>query len=412
MPESPRTTAIRSRRAGWLTRTGWAPLLWIAAAAVATMRGLLVHVDSWLPVHLALLGAVSNVILVWSAHFTNAVLRTRDDGRTGQARRLAVFNMGAALVVAGAVYDAFPVLGTGAALVALAVLAHARWLLVSMRRSLPARFAPTVRFYVAAATMLVVGIGLGVALEAGAGGDAWAPRILVAHLTVNLIGWVSLTVIGTLVTLWPTMLRTPMGEGSETRTFAVLPSLLVAVTASALGVIVDSHVVAAVALVAFLLVLLEVAKPLASQARRKRPRDFATRSVLAGSVWFVVGVAILAWTELRAGSWDSVAETISSTVLPILILGFAIQVVLGALTYLVPVMVGGGPAAVRRSIRRLERGGLTRLTIANVALLGVVLAPHPVVRALCLAITTAAVLVDVILLAFGTWQTRLLPAAP
>lgn len=382
------------------------PLLWIVAAAAATMRGLLVEVDRWLPVHLALLGAVSNVILVWSAHFTNAVLRTRDDGHAGQARRLAVFNVGAVLVIAGAVHDAFAVLGAGAALVALAVLAHTRWLFVSLRHSLPARFAPTVHYYVAAATMLILGIGLGVALEAGAGGDPWAPRILVAHLTVNLLGWVSLTVIATLVTLWPTMLRTPMGAGSESVTFAALPSLLVAVTAAALGALLDWHIVAAVGTAAFLLVLLPTARPLAEQARRKRPRDFATLSVLAGSAWFVGGVAILGWTELRAGSWDSVADTIGSVVLPILLLGFAIQIVLGALTYLVPVMIGGGPDTVRRSITRVQRGGRTRLTVANLAVLGIILGSRPDIHALCLATAAAVVLTDVALLALPTARAR------
>jgi nitrite reductase (NO-forming) len=382
------------------------PLLWIVAAAAATLRGLLVEVDRWLPVHLALLGAVSNVILVWSAHFTNAVLRTRDDGHAGQARRLAVFNVGAVLVIAGAVHDAFAVLGVGAALVALAVLAHTRWLLVSLRHSLPARFAPTVRYYVAAATMLIIGIGLGVALEAGAGGDSWAPRILVTHLTVNLLGWVSLTVIGTLVTLWPTMLRTPMGEGSESATFAALPSLLVAVTAAALGALLDWHIVAAVGTAAFLLVLIPTARPLAEQARRKRPRDFATLSVLTGSAWFVGGVAILSWTELRASSWDSVADTIGSVVLPILVIGFAIQIVLGALTYLVPVMVGGGPDAVRRSITRVQRGGRTRLTVANLAVLGIILGSRPDVHALCLATTAAVVLTDAAVLALATARAR------
>ncbi|MBI1378313.1 MAG: hypothetical protein GC157_12645 [Frankiales bacterium] len=412
MRELPGRHPNRARRAAWLIRTGWAPLLWIAAAAAALLHDLLAGGDGWLPVHLALLGAVSNVIVVWSAHFANAVLRTRDDGHAGQARRLVALNAGVLTVVAGEVQDVLPVLVAGAVLVALAVLAHAWWLLARLRRSLPARFSRVVRYYVAAAAMLVVGICLGVALEAGAGGDAWAPRLLVAHLTLNVVGWVSLTVVGTLVTLWPTMLRTPMGDGSETVAFAALPLLVMAVTTSALGALLGRHVVSSLGDLAFLVVLVAVGRPLVRQARSKPPRELGALSVLAGCLWFVAGIPILAWAELRAGSWESVADTIGSVVLPMLVLGFAVQTVIGALTYLVPVMLGGGPDAVRRSIVRVQRGGRVRLVMGNAALVGAVVLPRADARALCLAACVVVLLLDVGVLALGAVSARTRAAVP
>jgi hypothetical protein len=35
--------------------------------------------------------------------------------------------------------------------------------------------------------------------------DEWHERVLVAHVAVNVLGWMGITVLGTLVTLWPTM---------------------------------------------------------------------------------------------------------------------------------------------------------------------------------------------------------------
>ena len=35
---------------------------------------------------------------------------------------------------------------------------------------------------------------------------SWHGRLLLAHETVNILGFVGLTVVGTLMTLWPTML--------------------------------------------------------------------------------------------------------------------------------------------------------------------------------------------------------------
>ncbi len=45
---------------------------------------------------------------------------------------------------------------------------------------------------------------------------------------VNLLGWIGLTVLGTLVTLWPTMLRTQMADNAESASEHALPVLSVA----------------------------------------------------------------------------------------------------------------------------------------------------------------------------------------
>ncbi len=386
-----------ARRAAWLVRTAWPPLLWLLAAVVVLLRGLVVEVDGWLPVHLVLLGAVSNVVLVWTAHFTNAVLRRPSDDRPAQARRIAAFNVGALLVVAGAVLESVPLLSTGALVVVLAVTAHALWLMRALRSSLPARFARTVHYYIAAAALLVLGIGAGVALEAGVGGDELEPRLVVAHLTLNLLGWLALTVLGTLITLWPTMLRTPMGGAVEVAQLAALPWLVVAVIASAAAVLVDLRVVAALALVGFLGVAARMASPFVGQLRAKPPREVATWSVLAGLLWSALGTAGLAVVELVGPGWETVDDRFGQHVLVSLIVGFAVQVVVGALCYLVPVMLGGGPAAVRASIQQVAVLGRSRVAVLNLGVLIAVLAPGPG-RTIGLLLAGAAVVADVAVL--------------
>lgn len=386
-----------ARRAGWLVRTAWPPLLWLLAAVVVLLRGLVVEVDGWLPVHLVLLGAVSNVVLVWTAHFTNAVLRRPSDDRPAQARRIAAFNVGALLVVAGAVLESVPLLSTGALVVVLAVAAHALWLARALRSSLPARFARTVRYYIAAASLLVLGIGAGVALEAGVGGDGLEPRLVVAHLTLNLLGWLALTVLGTLITLWPTMLRTPMGDAVEVPQLAALPWLVVAVIGSAAAVLADLRVVAALALLGFLGVAARMVSPFVRQMRTKPPREVSTWSVLAGVLWFALGTAGLAVVELVGPDWETVDDRFGQHVLVCLIVGFAVQVVVGALCYLVPVMLGGGPAAVRASIQQVAVLGRSRVAVLNLGVLVAVFAPGPG-RTIGLLLAGAAVVADVAVL--------------
>lgn len=400
-----------ARRAGWLIRTAWPPLLWLLAAVVMLLRGLVVEVDGWLPVHLVLLGAVSNVVLVWTAHFTNAVLRRPSDDRPAQARRIVAFNVGALLVVAGAVLESVPLLSTGALVVVLAVAAHAIWLARALRSSLPARFARTVRFYIAAASLLVLGIGAGVALEAGVGDDEIEPRLVVVHLTLNLLGWLALTVLGTLITLWPTMLRTPMGDAVEVAQLAALPWLVIAVIGSAAAALADLRIIAALVLVGFLAVAARLTSPFVSQLRAKPPREVATWSVLAGVLWFVLGTAGLAVVELVGPDWEAVDDRLGRHVLPCLIVGFAVQVVVGALCYLVPVMLGGGPAAVRASIQQVAALGRSRVALLNLGVLVVVLAPGAG-RTLGLLVAGVAVVADVAVLALTAVRASRRTASP
>ena len=57
----------------------------------------------WLVVHAVLLGAVTHAVLVWSTHFTQALLKTSAalDPRARQNARLTVLLAGAALVILG-----------------------------------------------------------------------------------------------------------------------------------------------------------------------------------------------------------------------------------------------------------------------------------------------------------------------
>ena len=70
------------KRTPWHVRTGAIVLAWLAVSAVAAAWSLVGDVSHWLLVHLLLLGAVSNAILVWSSHFAAALLRLPDTGRT------------------------------------------------------------------------------------------------------------------------------------------------------------------------------------------------------------------------------------------------------------------------------------------------------------------------------------------
>ncbi len=351
-------------------------VLWL----VATMVAVLLHGDlpapRWLMIHLLLLGAVSHSILVWSRHFADALLHTpaRAGDRRRQSARLALLNGGTALVVAGVLAGRWPVTAAGATAVAVAVLWHGGSLVTRLRAALPARFAMTVRYYVAAAVLLPVGALLGTLMARGAD-DRTHERLLLAHVALNVLGWLGLTVLGTLVTLWPTMLRTRIAAGAERAASRALPVLLVAVTVTVAAALTGILPGAALGLGLYLAGLGVLAGPFLRAARGKPPASFATWSVLAGLLWLVGTLLFLTIAVAGSATWGQAHGRLAD-VTPALAAGFAPQVLLGALSYLMPVALRGGPAAVRAATRVLDRGGPLRLALVNLGLLAA-LPPAP-----------------------------------
>lgn len=363
-------------RTAWHLRVGAVVSAWLLAAVVAGLRGLVVDVEPWLVVHLLLLGAVSNAILIWGSYFAEALLRLPEKGdRRAEAARLVVFNAGAVTVVAGMTAEWWAAVVVGATLAATAVVWHGADLLGRMRRSLPSRFGATVRYYVAASAMLPLGIALGVVLADDGLDDEMHARVALAHVGLNVLGWIGLTVLGTVVTLWPTMLHTQVAEGAERAARRAQPVLVAGVLAVAVGALAGLVWVVVPGLLCYVAGLVVTGRALLQEARRRPPRGYATLSVAAGYLWLTGSVIALAVVVASAGSWADAAETADRLGAPLLV-GFAAQVLLGALSYLVPVVLGGGPTAARATGAVLDTAGRTRAAVVNAGLL-LALAPVP-----------------------------------
>ncbi|MEV4701862.1 hypothetical protein [Actinoplanes sp. NPDC049316] len=371
------STAVTGR-ATWHRRTGLLPAAYLAALVLLAFVHPFLPAWRWLAIHLLLLGAATNAILVWSAHFTAAVLRVPAPAhRRAEAVRLAVLNAGVIAVLAGGTADR-PWLGVaGAAAVFAAVAGHLAWLAVRLRSALPARFAVTVRYYLAAAVALLTGIPAG----------AWmlvadAPvrsRILLFHAHVNLLGWIMLTVLGTVLTLWPTVLRTRMDPAAVAASRASLGTALGGLGLLAAGVLAWWPPAAVAGLLVFAVAVLVTALPAARAARQKPPESFAAWSIAAGAGWLLVALAVDGVTLMRAAGPDAAADHFGAVLTPLLV-GSVAQILLGALAYLLPMALGGGPARVRDRTAALDRRWPQRLAMTNAALIVFLLPVGPYVR--------------------------------
>ncbi|MEV0900469.1 hypothetical protein [Actinoplanes sp. NPDC049802] len=365
-------------RARWHRRAGALPLLYLASLVALALAHPLLPTWRWLAIHMLLLGAATNAILVWSAHFTAAVLRVpAPQRRTGEVARLGLLNVGVVAVLAGGAAE-LPWVGVGgAAAVFAAVAAHLLWLTARLRSALPARFAVTVHYYVAATTALLTGIPAGAWMLVT--DDAARSRLILFHAHVNLLGWVMLTILGTVLTLWPTVLRTRMADDAIAAARIALPLAVSGLTLLAVAVLAWWPLVTAAGLALIAAAVVRTVIPAVRVGLARPPESFAAWSIAAGAAWLLAALVLDAWTLLTAGGPDEGVDRFGIVLLPLLA-GAVAQVLIGSLAYLLPMVLGGGPAVVRERNAALDRNWAQRVAMANAALLAFLLPTGPYAR--------------------------------
>lgn len=94
------------------------------------------------------------------------------------------------------------------------------------------------------------------------------------------------------------------------------------------------------------------------------PRDRVTYpglSAFAALIWLTVAML---WYAVRLAMPIDLPEIPTLA----LLLGFAAQLLIGTMSYLLPTTMGGGPRAVRAGLAELARGSLFRVVLFNAAL--------------------------------------------
>lgn len=353
-------------RATWHRKASKPVSVWMMALFVVLMTHRWIPESLWLMVHMITLGLITNSILVWSQHFTEALLKNRlpDSARGEQIRRIYLLNASIVTMMVGVIFNLFPVTLVGSTGVGLMVAWHGYSLLKQVKQALPARFQSTIHFYIAASWLLPIGAAFGATLAAGLSSQ-WHSRFLLAHEAVNVLGFVGFTVVGTLMTLWPTMLRTKMTTDAVGTSQRALYIMSAGIAVTVLGALAGWRFVAVTGLVLYALALCLVAYLMIRTCVTKKPTEFATMSVAAGFAWFIIGV-LTAATLVATHDFPSLNLR---TATPMYTVGFLVQVLLGAMSYLLPARMGGGSAAVRAANKEFNRFAAGRVLMVNLCLL-------------------------------------------
>ncbi|WP_243106925.1 hypothetical protein [Actinomyces lilanjuaniae] len=374
-----RRSAGASRRTTQVRRNAVVVAWLVTAAALTglTVIGPLARLGTWLPLHALLLGGIGSAITTWSAHFADTLLhRPALGGAALLDARLCAHTVGTVVVLTGVTIGRAEVTVVGVAVIMAQALTGVVAIGVQYRRAVAARMAPLAMHYAVALVLLALGAALGYLTSwADTTGRAdLADVFYLAHTITMVLGFVGTTVLGTLTVLWPTMLRTRMEPEAARWAHRGLPFLVVGtVLMAGCGA---WRPLALSGVLVYVAGACGVVVPAFKTALRVPPTSFATASAAAAISWLLGCIGFIGLGTYLADDLAAARETIHVVRLA-LGAGFALQVLVAALSYLTPVMLGGGPAMARRTNAVMNRFASYRVTAANTGLLLAVVALLP-----------------------------------
>lgn len=365
----------RSQRAAAERRV---TMLSVALAAVYVVAGLVALVASgstalgtWLPLHLLLAGAAATAIAGVMPYFSAAVASAPPAPSALRLFAVVGVALGALLVILGRLYPTaapISIAGIGGLVYIVGLLAVAAATLQPLRRALGSRRFVVGTIYGVAVLDVICGVALSTLFL-----FAWAPVVNAwsvlkpAHAWLNLFGFVSLVIAGSLLHLLPTVAGARIARtGASIATFACLAA---GPMITALGFAVRLDLVAIAGALLTLIGALALGMHAITVHRKAGHwttdphwHRFSTWSLTACVAWFIVGTAVATWTVVTGGA-TAAGWQLAPLVAPLGI-GWVMQALVGSWSHIVPAI---GPGTLQQ--HALQRVTLGRADLARIAAL-------------------------------------------
>ena len=325
--------------------------LWLIVSAVLGAVLLLGMTTGWSPpsglrlvhVHAALVGGVAQIMLGAILAFISPLLTTGGSRSTSHPVLFAAMNGGALGMVAGFAARDYLLVGIAGSIILLVFASVFADVVRSSRASL---ISPPLNiwFYGIALAALFFGLGIGEAIAL-----RWWPLTGIgqgrlAHIHLNLLGFVTLTIVGTMHQLFPTVLNRPLHSPRLARwTFWLFPG--------GIGLLVAgftlSHVVLQIC-AGFVLLAgsgLYGYNMLRTWSGAVDSRSTASDHLLMATFFLVMSIVAgllvainVLWTPpaVPFGTLHLVAYT------HLALVGFILQTIMGALSHLLPITLAAG----------------------------------------------------------------------
>ncbi|MDO5670469.1 MAG: beta-carotene 15,15'-monooxygenase [Corynebacterium sp.] len=334
--------------------TGFGLLLASAAGVAVTW---------WAIVHPFTLGGLTTAVIVYSTHFTEALTRTPAASCGPVAARVLVLQAGILLLLLGDAGPAWsPLADAGAAAVIVVSLWHGVALWRRLRGSLAGSVVVTVPFYLVAAGFLVLAVVF--AWAAGRGVGSYDP-LIAAHSRATVWGFTWLTVLGTIVSLLPTLSGAQISARARARCTRSLVVHSLGVVGAMVLLLIDARLAALPLLLTVVAAVLLVQPILGAALHGSRWRTSGI-GVSAGVLWMI---ALSTMDAVALARGVDPRETIRILV-PALLGAGLLQLVTSVLLHLLPILAGAGPP-------RADRGGVARLVLINLGGIATLISPGP-----------------------------------
>jgi hypothetical protein len=336
--------------------TGFSWLVISSILGLAILIGLVrgTPLPSWVRlvhVHAALVGGVAQMILGGFLAFIPPLLMTGQKQRDSHPLLFLTINSGAVGMLVGFWLRQYLVVGIAGFLVVGAFLWIAGDAWKQARRSLN---SPPLNlwYYAVALCSLFAGLAAGESMALGLLPQSYG-YVRLAHIHLNLIGFVTLAIIGTMHNLLPTVLNTPLASPKLGRAVLILMPVGVALL---IGGFLNSSVLVEMAAGAIMLIgaLLYATNLLKTWMHSTHTGSAASDHLLIGTFFLlftiILGILVAANSLstpplMPYGTLHLVAYTHMA------LLGFVVNTIMGALSHLIPITL-----AVRRVSSNKKRG--------------------------------------------------------
>ncbi len=325
--------------------TGFAWLVLSAGLGVALWLGMILgwtlpHGLRLVHVHGALVGGVAQIILGAMLSFIPTLLMTGKDRSESHPVLYLMINGGALGLIGGFWLKDMALVAAAGTVVFLAFLNVLSGAIGQARQSLN---SPPLNllFYGLAILALLGGIGMGLAIALH-----WVPVTMqgqgrLAHIHLNILGFVTLTIIGTMHNLFPTVLNAPLYSAALARvTFVALPigiaGLVAGFVTSQLWIEIGSGVLLLGGAGAYAFNMLQ------TWLKAGRPHSTTTDHFLLATFFLVLAIVTGLAVTVNA-LWDPPALPFGQLHLVaythLAMVGFVFQTIIGALSHLLPIIV-------------------------------------------------------------------------
>lgn len=313
-------------------------------------------------VHGALIGGVAQLILGALLSFIPPLFMTGRNRSDSHPFLFGLINVGTMAVLFGFAMQRDTVVGIAGVFIVIAFLSV---FAEGLRRIKHSLISPplNVWFYGVAFIALLVGLGVGEAMAWQVIPMGRLGQVRLAHIHLNLLGFVTVTIIGTMHNLFPTAVNTPLHSSRLARvTFLIVPAAVLLLVVGFLLGNVTVQIGAGSGL--FIGVGLYAYNMLRTWFDAGRPRGAVSDHFLLATFFLVLAVvtgmlvsanALSAPPAVPFGTLHLIAYT------HLALLGFAVQTIIAALSHHLPITV-----ALARAPSNKKRGPYLKSLLAIV----------------------------------------------